>query len=88
MVGPFITVNGVSGNRKRGEMLRKKWQGLRENMEGAAVVRVCREFDLPCLELRCISNMVEDRDLANWRVAEACDKAALAAILTIKGLVG
>ncbi len=88
MEGPFITVNSVSGSRMRGEMLRKKWQALCENMEGAAVARVCREFDLPCLELRCISNMVEDRNMANWCVDEACDKAAIAAILTIKGLMG
>ena len=88
MEGPFITVNGASGSRMRGEMLRKKWQGLCENMEGAAVARVCREFDLPCVELRCISNMVENRNITNWRVAEACDKAAIAAILTVKGLMG
>ena len=88
MDGPFITVSSVSGSRMRGEMLRKKWQGICENMEGAAVARVCLEFDLPCVELRCISNMVEDRNITNWRVDEACDKAAGAAILTVKGLLG
>ncbi len=86
--GPFISVNSVSGSRMRGEMLRKKWQALCENMEGAAVVRACREFDLPCVELRCISNLVEDRKMSNWRVGEACDKAAVAAILAVKGLIG
>lgn len=84
--GVFITVNGVSGTLRRGEMLRARWQGLCENMEGAAVARVCREFSLPCLELRAVSNYVEDRQPANWRLHEACRQAGRAAALIIKGL--
>ncbi len=84
--GVFITVNAVSGTLRRGEMLRARWQGLCENMEGAAVARVCREFSLPCLELRAISNYVEDRQPANWRLHEACREAGRAAALIIKGL--
>ncbi len=74
--GTFITVAGVSATAKRGEMLQKQFRGLCENMEGAAVARVCEEFSLPLLELRCISNHVEDRDLSRWRLPEACGKAA------------
>lgn len=85
-VGNFITVNGATGTRQRGTMLHKRWQGLCENMEGAAVVRVCREFDLPCLELRAISNLVTDRDKQTWRVAEASARAALSAAMIIKGM--
>jgi futalosine hydrolase len=84
--GVFITVNGVSGTRVRGEMLRARWNGLCENMEGLAVVSVCREFSLPCAELRCISNYVEDREPSSWRLPEACQKAADAAIQLIRGL--
>jgi futalosine hydrolase len=57
-----------------------------ENMEGAAVVRVCREFNLPSAELRCISNYVEDRDLSTWCLPEAAAKAAHTAIQLVKGL--
>ena len=84
--GVFITVNAVSGTLRRGEMLRARWQGLCENMEGAAVARVCREFSLPCLELRAVSNYVEDRQPANWRLHEAGRQAGLAAALITKGL--
>lgn len=84
--GVFVTVNAVSGSRRRGEMLRARWQGLCENMEGAAVARVCREFALPCLELRAVSNYVEDRQPANWRLADACRQAGRAAALISKGL--
>lgn len=75
-VGTFITVSGVSGTRARGENLRQQWQGLCENMEGASVARVASAFGLPFLELRCISNMVEDRNPQSWRLHDACEEAA------------
>ncbi len=84
--GVFITVNGITGTRARGEMLRSRWGALCENMEGAAAARVCREFSLPYAELRCISNYVEDRDPSTWRLQEACKKAAYTAIQLIEGM--
>lgn len=84
--GAFVTVSGASGSRLRGEDLRRRWQGLCENMEGAAVARVCADFALPLLEIRCISNMVEDRNPHNWRLAEACGRAADTAFLLLEEL--
>ncbi|MGB5687512.1 MAG: futalosine hydrolase [Candidatus Electrothrix sp.] len=77
--GNFITVNCASGTQRRGNQLGRQFHGLCENMEGAAVARVCEEFSLPCLEVRCISNMVEDRNLEKWRLREACVHAGRAA---------
>lgn len=74
--GMFISVNSVTGKKNRGEKLQKRWNGLCENMEGAAVAQVCKLFSLPLFELRCISNMVEDRNPASWQLQEACDKMA------------
>jgi futalosine hydrolase len=82
--GNFITVAGVSATQARGEMLRSRFQAHCENMEGASVARVCKEYSLSALELRCISNLVEDRDLNGWRLQEACEKAAWAAAEIIK----
>lgn len=82
--GSFITVNCASATLRRGNMLQQTWQGLCENMEGAAVARICQEFDLPCLEIRAVSNYVEDRNPATWKLAEACEKAACAAHLVCK----
>jgi futalosine hydrolase len=82
--GNFVTVACVSATRARGEMLRSRFQAHCENMEGAAVARVCAEYSLPVLEVRCISNLVEDRDLKGWRLQEACEKAAWAAAEIIK----
>lgn len=84
--GRFITVNCASGTRKRGDILVRQFQGLCENMEGAALARVCSAFDLPCLELRCISNFVEDRNVGRWKLREACRRAGETAALVAKHL--
>ncbi len=73
--GAFVTVNCASGTQRRGGQLGRQFRGLCENMEGAAAARVCEEFALPCLEIRCVSNMVEDRNMKNWRLREACIRA-------------
>lgn len=85
--GTFVTVSCASGTARRGEMLARQHQGLCENMEGAAVARVCQEFALPCLELRCISNLVEDRDTGRWQLQQACRKAGEAAALVLAHLL-
>jgi futalosine hydrolase len=86
--GNFVTVSAVSATRQRGAMLAARFQGLCENMEGAAVARVCSEFSLPLLEVRAVSNLVEDRDLGRWRMAEACAVAAEAAALLVREMAG
>ncbi len=85
-LGTFVTVSGASGSRRRGEGLRQYWQGLAENMEGAAVARVCADFSLPLVEIRCISNFVEDYTPQGWRLAEACHKAADCTFLLLQEL--
>lgn len=84
--GNFVTVSAASATRQRGAMLAARFDGLCENMEGAAVARVCAEFSLPVLELRAISNLVEDRDLSHWQLAAASSRAAEAAALLIREL--
>jgi futalosine hydrolase len=84
--GTFVTVAGASGTAARGQRLGQRFQALCENMEGVAVARACREFSLPLLEVRVISNLVEDRPGAVWEIEAACEQAALAAALLIDGL--
>lgn len=69
--GTFVTVNAATTTQQRGVALARRHGGLCENMEGAAAALVCRNLGLPLLEIRCISNLVEDRDLSRWRLAEA-----------------
>ncbi len=84
--GTFVTVNCASGTLARGAMLGRTHHGLCENMEGAAVARVCLEFSLPCLEIRCISNLVEDRDPRGWQLDRACAAAGRVASLVARHL--
>lgn len=84
--GIFVTVSCVSGSRARGLLLARQHRALCENMEGAAVARVCLQFNLPLLELRCISNLVEDRNLDNWQIQKASARCGEAAALVLRGL--
>ncbi|HSH13117.1 MAG TPA: futalosine hydrolase, partial [Desulfurivibrionaceae bacterium] len=84
--GRFVTVSGGSGTRRRGEYLRDSQHAVCENMEGAAMARVCRGFGVPFLELRCVSNLVLDRAERVWRAKEAALRCARAAALLVEGL--
>ena len=42
-----------------------------ESMEGAAFFFVCRQFNLPCLQLRSVSNNVGERDKSKWKMQDA-----------------
>ena len=83
-MGVFITVCATSGSKERGLFLEERWQALCENMEGAALARVCEGFGLPFAELRCISNMVEDRNTSGWRLPEAISQCAGAVLQVIR----
>ena len=85
--GVFVTVNGITATARRGAMLRAAHNGLCENMEGGAVARVCEEFAIPCLEVRCVSNMVEDRNPTNWQLAAAVRKCGQIVSLLVDHLV-
>jgi futalosine hydrolase len=76
--GNFITVSQCSGTRKTGEEIRERFNGICENMEGAAVAHICAKYKVPMIEIRGISNIIEDRDLKKWNIPLAvsnCSKA-------------
>ena len=76
VAGPFVTVSNCSGTLARGEELAARFGAVCESMEGAAYAHVCALYDAPFLELRGISNQVEDRDLTRWRLRDAAAAAA------------
>src|SRR5690606_23292382 len=39
-----------------------------ESMEGAAVFYACAQEELPCIQVRAISNYVEQRDKSSWKI--------------------
>lgn len=84
--GAFLTVSQATGTLKRALELRDRFDALCENMEGAAVAQVCSIYDVPLLEVRGISNIVEDRNPAAWekgRAAEKSQKAVLEILMAL-----
>ena len=78
--GPFITVGSTTGTQKRAKELEKRFGGICENMEGAAIAQVCTIYGIPMFEVRGISNIVGIRDKRRWRLKEAsenCQKVML-----------
>ena len=78
--GPFVTLSTCTGTTARARELEERYHGLCENMEGAAAAQVAGIHGIPWLEVRGISNIVEDRDTQKWdipKAAEACQKAVM-----------
>ena len=63
-----ITVNTVHGNSFTISEIIKREKPEIESMEGAAVFKVCEEFDIPCIQIRSISNKVEVRNKSKWDI--------------------
>lgn len=74
-VGPFVTVSRCSGTDALGREMEQRFGALCEGMEGAALAHVAVLYDVPFLELRAVSNRVEDRNPARWRIPEAAAAA-------------
>ena len=69
-----ISVNKVHGNEESIELIRQKYQADLEVMEGAAVAYVCTLEKLNYLELRSVSNFVENRNKDNWDIPLAIEQ--------------
>lgn len=83
--GAFVTLSTCTGTSVRASELEKNYQALCENMEGAAAAHVATLHDVPWLEVRGISNLIEDRDLRKWDIPRAASAAQNAVIQLIEG---
>ena len=66
-----ITVNRVHGHKNSITGIIAHFNPEVESMEGAAVLYCCEKEDLPCLQVRSISNYVEPRDKERWQTGLA-----------------
>lgn len=66
-----LSVNEVTTNANRIEILRQKYFPVVESMEGAAFHYVCLQQKIPFMQIRAISNYIGERDKANWKMEEA-----------------
>ncbi|HRG58536.1 MAG TPA: futalosine hydrolase [Bacteroidia bacterium] len=67
------TVNKVHGHLQSIEIMKQRSQAQIESMEGAAFLFCCLKMDVPCVQIRAISNYVEVRNKANWKMIEAVE---------------
>lgn len=77
--GPFITGSTVTGSEARADFLFRTFSPCMESMEGAGVAFLSHYYQLPFLEIRCVSNLVGKRDLSQWDLPLACRQAGEAA---------
>lgn len=85
--GNFITVSTCTGTRKRALELEKRYNAICENMEGAAVAHIAAAYGASLLEIRGISNIVEDRNKDKWDLRLAaynCQKAVMELLKSLK----
>lgn len=83
--GPLVTVSTCSGTDQAAQAMARRSGGICENMEGAAVAQICRLYEVPFLELRGISNRVENRNLDCWDLPAAARIAQRALMAYLKG---
>ena len=84
--GTFVTVSQCSGVQAVGDALHSRFNALCESMEGAAAAHICTLYNVPFLEVRGISNLVEDRQPARWDIPGAADAAQSALIKIISNM--
>jgi futalosine hydrolase len=66
-----ITVNTVHGNEASIKKITERLNPQLESMEGAAFFYACQEMNVPCLQIRAVSNYVEKRNRDNWNIGLA-----------------
>ena len=85
-LGPFATVQEVSGTAALGvERSRRIPGAICESMEGAAAAQICALYGIDFVQLRGISNAVEDRDRSKWDLPLACERSQTAAQVLVEG---
>lgn len=86
--GHFVTLSTCTGTTARARELEERYRGLCENMEGAAAAQVAELHGIPWLEVRGISNIVEDRDMQKWDIPKAAEAAQKAVLRILEGWDG
>jgi futalosine hydrolase len=82
--GPFVTVQECTGLAALAAERAARQGAICENMEGAAAAHLCRLYGVRFLELRGISNRVEDRHREAWDLPLAARRAQQAALALLR----
>ena len=80
------TVSTCSATNELAQTSYQRTKSFIESMEGAAAALVCRRYDIPFLQLRCVSNFTGDRQSAQWNLDLAADRVQTAALQLLREL--
>ena len=80
-----ITVNTVHGTDRAIAAVKERFHPQVESMEGAAFMYACMIHGLPHAQVRAVSNLVERRNRAEWKLAEAVESLGRTAVELLDG---
>jgi futalosine hydrolase len=63
-----VTVNTVHGNARAIEDFKTRHSADVESMEGAAFMYACKIHKVRYIQIRSVSNYIEDRDVSRWNI--------------------
>ena len=63
-----ITVNTIHGNNDSIKEVMSRLRPDLESMEGAAFMMICQRFNIKFIQVRSVSNFVEERNKDNWNL--------------------
>jgi futalosine hydrolase len=66
-----VTVNTISTNKSRIQLLSGRYKAVLETMEGASLHYMGRDLTIPFIQIRAVSNYVGERDKSKWKMQEA-----------------
>ena len=78
------TVSTCSGTEARSRDLQQRTGAHVETMEGAAVALVCRQHDVPLVQLRCVSNRTGNRAGAGMDLPTATSRLQRAVLTLVE----
>ncbi len=81
-----ITVNTVHGNAASIARVVERFRPQVESMEGAAFMYSCLVQGVPFAQIRAVSNAVETRNRAAWKMADAIQRLDDVALQLVNGL--
>lgn len=86
-VGAFVSVQECSGTDALGIEREERFDGVCENMEGAAAAHMCALYEVPFVEVRAMSNRVEARDRDAWDLPLALAESQAAALRLLQEVI-
>ena len=66
-----VTVNTITTEKNKIDLYQGRYKAALESMEGAALHYICRDVNIPFIQIRSVSNYVGDRNKAHWKIKEA-----------------